>query len=161
GLETTFDVFKRLAGEQVAFQPDIAVAAVQNQGIDQGVDDEIVFLVGRTQEIASIADMHGHPFVVIRLVRMIFFSQLQNSPINFHRIDVLGPPLESPANIIAGAGADNKYILERLAARIAIEQVRQSISCTLRNAGVPREHLLMADEVNRDDAIVSPSTRLD
>ena len=42
GVEAALDVRERFLGEQVAFQADIAVTAVQDEGIDEDVDDEVI-----------------------------------------------------------------------------------------------------------------------
>ena len=46
--------------EQIAFEPDVAVAAVEHEGVDQRVDDQVVLLGRRPQEVPAIVEVHDH-----------------------------------------------------------------------------------------------------
>ena len=91
--------------------------------------------------------MHGHTGVVVRAIGMIALADALNDRIDLDRIDTLGAPRQRAADVVARAGADDQDVAERLAARVAIEHVRQRIGWKWR---VPRLHLLMADQVDAD-----------
>ncbi len=75
----------RLLGEQEAFEADVAVAAVQDERVDQGVDDRVVLLVAGAQVVAAVVEVHEHARVVVRLVGMVLLAE----PLN-HGIDLDG-----------------------------------------------------------------------
>ena len=49
-LQPLADVLERLRREQVTFQPDVAVAAVEHERVDERVDDQVVLLRRRMQD---------------------------------------------------------------------------------------------------------------
>src|SRR5206468_2998358 len=52
-FEPPAHVLERLAGEKVTLQSDVAVAAVEHERIDEGVDDQVILAVGGMQEVAA------------------------------------------------------------------------------------------------------------
>src|SRR5262245_7353790 len=95
-------------------------------------------------------------WIEIRLVVVVIGADLLNHRIDLDGVDVLGAPLQSAADVVAAAGADNQYVVERLVRQalqgtcIACEQVRQGI---LRMISVARDHSLLTDQVNVDKGL--------
>ena len=127
GLQALPHVVERLLGEQVALEPDVAVAAVQDERIDQRVDDQVVLLVGRLQEVAAVVQVHDDARIVVGAVGMIALAEALDHRIDLDRVDARGAPREGAADVVARAGADDQHLAERRPPAVAIEQVRQRV----------------------------------
>ena len=143
------DVVHRLLREQVAFEADVAVAAVQHERIDQRVDDQVVLLVAGLEEVAAVVEVHEHARIVVRPIGMIALADALDHRIDFHGVDALGAPRQRAADVVAGSRADDQHLAERLGAGVAVEQVRQRVGGKRR---VARLHLLVADQVDVDQS---------
>src|SRR5207247_11377808 len=77
------DVFERLTSEEITFQTNIAVAAVQHERIYQSVDDEIIFSLGRPQKISAIVEMNFDARILVWMIGMILRAQSIDSGIEF------------------------------------------------------------------------------
>src|SRR5229473_3146261 len=124
----TAHVFKRLAGEQKTLETDIAVTAVQYQRVDQRIDNQIVLPVSRAEKVAAIIQMDLNPRILIRLVGMVLPPQAINCRVDLDGVDVLGPPLQRPADIITGTCSDYQHVREGRPAGVSIQQVWQCVS---------------------------------
>ena len=71
--------------------------------------------------------MHGDARIVVRAVRMVALADPLDDGIDLDRVDALGAPRQRAADVVAGAGADDQHLAERLAAGVAVEQVRQRV----------------------------------
>ena len=60
-------------------------------------------------------------------IRMIALAEPLDHRIDLDRVDALGAPLQRAADVVARSGADDQHLAERLAAGVAIEQVRQRV----------------------------------
>jgi hypothetical protein len=54
GLEHPLDVGESLLGEKIAFETNIRITTVQDKGIDEGIDHNIVFAVGCAQKMPTV-----------------------------------------------------------------------------------------------------------
>src|SRR5437667_11284773 len=97
----TLDVFESLAREEITFQPNVAVAAVQHQRIYQSVNDQIIFSLGRSQKIPPIVKMNFDARILVWMIGMILGAQSIDRGIDFNGVDVFGAPLQSAADIVA------------------------------------------------------------
>ena len=149
-LQHAADILKGLLGEQIALQADIGVARVQDQRVDQRIDDEVVFLFGRAQEVPSVIKVGHDTRVRIGLVRMMMDADVLDDRIDLHRVDALHAVAQRVRQIVAGAGADHHDIVKRRAAAALLQEVDQRIH---RAALLEGDHLLMADIVDMDGAI--------
>ena len=95
------NVFKRLAREQKTLESDVAVAAVLDQRVYQCVDDQIVFAITGSKEVAAIVKVNLNALVLVRMIRMERSSQTVDRGINFHGVNVFRAPLHGPADIIS------------------------------------------------------------
>ena len=95
------DVFDRLTSEEITFQTNIAVAAVQHERIYQSVDDEIIFSLGRPQKISAIVKMNFDARILVWMIGMILGAQPIDRGIDLDGVNVLGAPLQSAADVIA------------------------------------------------------------
>ena len=128
GLEPRLDVAERLLGEQEALQPEARIARVQHQRIDQGVDDQVVLAVGLADEAAAVVEVDRDPRVVVRAVRdgRSRPSSLMTGSISTAST-CLAPVPERGGDVVARAGADDQHVVERRAAGVAVQQVRQHV----------------------------------
>ena len=120
---------------------------MQHQRVDQRVDREVVFALGVAREAATVVEVDGHARVGIGLIGMRAPADRVDARVDFDRVDVLDAAAQRAGDIIAAAGADDHHVLERLAAGIAVEQVRQDIGHAV---VLDLEHLLVADVVGGD-----------
>ena len=97
----TLDVFERLASEEITFQTNIAVAAVQYERIYQSVNDQIIFSLGRPQKISAIVKMNLDARILVWMIGMILRTQPIDRGIDLHGVNVFGAPLQSAADIVA------------------------------------------------------------
>ena len=84
-------------------------------------------LVRRLQEVAAVVEVHGDARIVVGTIGMVPLADPLDDRIDLDRVDALGAPRQRAADVVAGAGADDQHLAERLAAGVAIEQVRQRI----------------------------------
>ena len=97
----TLDVFERLTSEEITFQTNIAVAAVQHERIYQSVDDEIIFSLGGPQKISAIVEMNFDARILVWMIGMILRAQSIDRGIDFDGVNMFGAPLQSAADVIA------------------------------------------------------------
>jgi len=112
-LEHALNVLKRLLREQIAFEADIRIAAVQDQRIHQGIDGEIIFALGRSQEMPAVIDVSRHARVLIGMVRIPVDADTLNDRIDLDGIDVANSEVKRVIDVVAGARADDQLLLER------------------------------------------------
>ena len=127
GPETLADVGERLRREQIALEPDVAVAAVEHERIDERVDDQVVLLVRRPQVVPAIVQMHDHAGIRVGVVRMIAPTEPVNHRVDLDRIDARRAPLQGAADVVARPRADHEDLGEGWTAGVAIEQMWQRV----------------------------------
>ena len=117
-LEALADVGERLCREQVALEPDVAVAAVQHQRIDQRVDDQVVLLRWSScRKLRPSSRCTVDARIRVGLVGMIAPAEPLDHRIDLDGIDARGAPLQRAADVVAGAGADDEHLARTAAAR--------------------------------------------
>src|SRR6267142_5286520 len=82
--------------------------------------------------------------ILIRPIRMVLAPETINGRIDLDCVYVCGAPLQGPADVITGTGADNQHVLIGLSSRVSIQQVRKRIG---RKVLVSRNHLLVIEQV--------------
>src|SRR5947208_9647075 len=97
----TLDVFERLTSEEITFQTNIAVAAVQHERIYQSVNDQIVMSLRRTQKISAIVKMNFDAWILVWMIGMRLGAESIDRGIDLHGINVSGAPLQRTADVIA------------------------------------------------------------
>src|SRR5262249_40439645 len=139
-------ILKGFTREQKTLEADIAVAAMQYQRIDEGINNQVVLPRCRAQEIAAIIQMNFNARVLVRLIGMVLFSETIYGRIDLDGVDMLGSPLERAADVVTRSCSDYQDIGKRRSARVSIQQVGQRIS---RKRLVTRNHLLVIDQIYR------------
>ena len=136
--------FHGLEGEQVAFQPQRGLPSHQGQRVGQGEQDHVVLGVRLLQEGPAVVDVHGDPGILVRMIRVQPLAQLVKLGIDLYRVDVLGALQEGVRHVVAGSGADDQDVAERVAWCV---QIRLGVDL-LQLAG--RDDVLVRDPVDVD-----------
>ena len=90
--------------------------------IQHAVDDQVIFLVGRAEEVPRIVDRQCNARVVIRPLGVILGPEKRDGRIDFDGIDMGSPHPQRGRDVIAAARADNGHALRRF-----IEIVREFV----------------------------------
>ena len=98
---------------------------MQDQRIDERVDDEIVFLIGRAQEMASVIEMRHDARIAVRMIGMVVAADVLDDGVDLDRIDVLGAEFQRVGEIVARPRADDEHVLKGLAAAVLLQQMNQ------------------------------------
>ena len=151
GFSTRLMSSNACCGEKIALEPDVGVAAVENERIHQRIDDEIVLTLGSSKEMPSVVEMTLDARVVVRPVGILGDADSLDLRIDFDRVDMPRPITQCMVDVIAGSCADDQHVLEGRSAGRSVEQVDKGIRGA---ALVERDDLLVADIVDRDLQIV-------
>ena len=82
--------------------------------IQNAVDDQVILLVRRAEEIAGIVDRQVDARVVIGTLGMIFPAEEGDGGIDLDGVDMGGAHPQRGRHVIAAAGADDGHALRRL-----------------------------------------------
>src|SRR5262245_59293879 len=96
---------------------------MQYKRINQRVDDEIISTLGQAQEMSPIINMRSDARILIRSVLIEANADILDGGIDLDSVDMLDPIPQGMVDIVAGAGADDERILERLATAILLQEV--------------------------------------
>ena len=104
------DIGESLLGEQITFEPEIRVSAMQDERVDKGIDHKIEFTVSRAQKMPAVVQVRDNPSILIRMVGMIIAPDVLN-----HRIDLDGNDLarskpQGMSEIISRSRADDQHV---------------------------------------------------
>ena len=147
GLQGPPHILESLACEQEVLQPQAGVARMQHQRVDQRVHREVVRAARVAREAAAVVEVDGYACVGIRLVGMQAAADLVDQWVDFDGVDVPDSSAQRRCNVVAAASADDHHLLERRAASVAVEQVRQQVG---RTEFLDLHHLLLSDVVGGD-----------
>jgi hypothetical protein len=92
GLQDATHVLEGFLGKEKAFQPDAADTAVQDQRVDEGVDDQIVFLVGLAKEVPAVVQVQVDARVLVGAGRVMSHADPRDHGVDFDRVDMGTPP---------------------------------------------------------------------
>src|SRR6266496_115813 len=90
--------------------------------------------------------MNLNTLILIRMIWMIQSSQAINGRVDLDCVNVFGTPLQCATNVVARTSSDDQNIGKSWSARVAIQQVRQSVR---RKVLISRDHLLVIDQIHR------------
>ena len=121
---------------------------MQRQRIDHRIADQVVRPVGLADEAPPVVEVDRDPRVVVGPVGMVAAAEHVDHRVDLDGVDVPRPLPQRRRHVVARAGADDHHVLERLAARVAVEQVRQHVG---RAAELDdRQHPLVPEVVHID-----------
>ena len=126
-LEVALDRLHRFLGEEVVLQPQAALAGEQGERVGQGEHDEVVLARVALDEGPTVADVHGHPRVLVRVAGVVLRSQRLDDGVDLDGVDVLGPVGEGDGDVVAVAGADHEHPVGRtrqVAVREGVERLQ-------------------------------------
>ena len=138
----------RLEREQVALQPERGLPGHQGQRVGQREQDHVVLRVRLLQEGPAVVDVHGDPGILVGMVRVQPPAQLVELGIDLHRVDVLGAVQQGVGHVVAGTGADDQDVVQRVRGSV---QVRLGVDL-LQLAG--RDDVLVRDPVDADGVLI-------
>ena len=120
---------------------------MQHQRVDQRVHREVVLAGRGAREAAAVVEADRDAGVGIGLVGVQAAADLVDPRVDLDRVDVLDARAQRRRDVVAAARADDHHVLERPAAGVAVEQIRQEICGSL----LPDfDYLLVADVVRVD-----------
>ena len=149
GFEHPSDAGKCLLREQVALEANIRVAAVEDQGVDQGIDDQVVLPIGHTEKMPAVVQVFNNTRILVRMVGMVMNPDILDHRIDFDGVDMGRAESQRVGKVVARTGADDQHIAKGSSAAVLLEQVHERIG---RAAGLERHHLLVSDRVHGDAA---------
>src|SRR6266516_2903480 len=82
------DAGKCLFREQVALEANIRVGAVENQGVDQGVDNQVVLPISRTEKMPAVVEMFDNTRILVGMVGMVMDPDILDHRIDFDGVDM-------------------------------------------------------------------------
>ncbi len=147
GLQMRSHILNRLLGKQVAFQPDAGIARMQRKRIDERVHDQVVLRTRLAKKSSAVGQVDTDAGIAVGLVGVLLSSDLVDHGVDLdgvHMLDAIG---ESRGDVVARAGTDDQDVVERLAACIAIHQVRGIVACA---EEIDALHILVAHIVDID-----------
>ena len=125
GLQVRSDLAQRLFGEQIALEPERRLPREHGERVRDGEQDEVVPSIGVVEEGTTILDVHGHPRVLVRMVRVEVTSQSIDQRVDLDGVHVRRPLGESDGDVVAAARADDQdigeWILRRTHVRLEPE----------------------------------------
>ena len=84
-LERLGDAF---AGIDIGVDAQVGGMAQRGMGIQHAVDDQIVLLLRRAEEVAGVVDVQRHPRIVIGMLGVIALAEEGDRGIDLDRIDM-------------------------------------------------------------------------
>jgi hypothetical protein len=96
---------------------------VQNQRVDQGVHDEVVFPIGGAQEVPPIVQVPHDARILVGVIGMKVDADVLDCRVDLDRIDAIGSEVRRVRDVVAGAGADDQHVLERRAPAVLLQQI--------------------------------------
>src|SRR5258708_145678 len=120
---------------------------MQDQRVDEGIRDQVVFSVGGTQKVAAVVEIADHSVVLVWMVRVKTNADVLYDRVDLNSIDSFHAISKRVCQVVAPASTDYHDVLKRRCAALSLEQMNQGIGGAAKREG---HHCLMTDIVDDD-----------